>query len=297
MGIRGDVLVKLIPNYPRFVTKDWKPFDAVKLARWTEKIVFRKEDNARKYTAFYATGVYGGMATGYGVGCCFRCVFCWVELSRDFPEIYGDFYSPEEAYEKIVEAAKKYNVHKARISGCEPTLCQKHLIGVLEHIEDDPWIKIFILETNGILFGIDKDYVRRIFDKFDKVYIRVSLKAGTPEAFEKKTGAKRENFEIPFQAIKNIIETAGIETLGKRWHVAAMSLDPRIMTWEERFSLFKKLMEIDPLIVLLLEEEVVDPYDTTLLRLKVAGWELKWPLKKIYKPARELLYELLKKQS
>jgi len=278
-----------ISKYPRFVTKNWKPFDAVELARLTEWIVFRGEDCARKYTAFYATGVYGGIATGYGVGCCLRCVFCWVGPSRDFPEQYGEFYSPEEAYRRIVDVARKRGVHKARISGCEPTLCKDHLIGLLEHIEDDPWVKLFILETNGILFGLDKNYVRLIFDRFDKVYVRVSLKAGTPEAFEKKTGARRENFELPFQAIRNIIEVVGIESIGKRWHVAAMSLDPRIIKPDERASLLRKLINIDPMIVLLLEEEVVDPYETTLFRLRAAGWELEWPLKRVYRPAREIL--------
>ncbi len=279
-------------EYPRFVTKNWKPFDAAWLARVTEEIVFRKDDRARKYTSFYATGVYGGMATGYGVGCCLRCIFCWVELSREYPEKYGEFYTPEEAYTRILGAAKKYGVRKARISGCEPTLCREHLFGLLDHIEDDQYIRIFILETNGILFGIDKDYVRKIFDRYDKVYVRVSLKAGTPEAFERKTGARKENFEIPFRAIRNIVETVGIETMGKRWHVAAMSLDPRIMNPKERISLLERLMEIDIRIVAMLEEEVVDPYRTTLLRLKMAGNELEWPLRKVYRPAREIIREI-----
>ncbi|MCR8455676.1 MAG: radical SAM protein [Candidatus Korarchaeota archaeon] len=283
-----------ISKYPRFVTKNWEPFDAVELARLTEKIVCREKDAARKYTAFYVAGVYGGIATGYGVGCCLRCVFCWVSPSRDFPETYGEFYTPERAYECIASSAKNSNIHKARISGCEPTLCKAHLISLLDYIEDDQNIKIFILETNGILFGIDKDYVKRIFNSFDKVYLRLSLKAGTPEDFQRKTGARKENFEIPFQAIRNIVDVAGIETLGKRWHVAAMSLDPRIMTVEERTALLKRLADIDIRLLLLLEEEVVDPYDMSLRRLKAAGLELEWPLKKVYKPAREALQELLR---
>ena len=153
-----------VSDYPRYVTRNWVPFNALELAKITEKLVCRKEDRARKYTAFYSVGVYGGIATGYGVGCCLRCIFCWVSPSRDFPEKYGDFFSPEEAYSRIIAAARKRGVHKARISGCEPTLCREHLLGLLEYIEDDPWISIFILETNGILFGADKDYVKKIFD-------------------------------------------------------------------------------------------------------------------------------------
>lgn len=42
------------------VTPDWKAFDPVELAKRTEKIVCKGD--RRKYTAFYCTGVYGGIA-------------------------------------------------------------------------------------------------------------------------------------------------------------------------------------------------------------------------------------------
>ena len=77
-------------TYPRYITPSLEPFDPIELARETEEIVCKGD--ARKYTDFYATGVYGGIATGYTCGCCLRCVFCWVDWSRDFPEHYGQFY-------------------------------------------------------------------------------------------------------------------------------------------------------------------------------------------------------------
>jgi uncharacterized Fe-S cluster-containing radical SAM superfamily protein len=64
---------------------------------------------------------------------------------------------------------------------------------------------LFILETNGILFGMDRDYVKRV-SRFTKPHVRISLKAGTPEAFMRKTGAKPEAFEIPFQTIRNLLD-------------------------------------------------------------------------------------------
>ncbi|RLG59649.1 molybdenum cofactor biosynthesis protein MoaA [Candidatus Geothermarchaeota archaeon] len=270
-------------GYPRFITPGFKPFDPVKLAKWTEKIVtrYRKGRCERKYTAFYATGVYGGIATGYTVGCCLRCYFCWVDWSRDFPEKYGRFYSPEEVFRRLKDAAHRYGVNKLRISGAEPTIGKDHLLSLLELIEGSEF-PLFILETNGILFGVDKDYVRRI-SKFTKVYVRISLKAGTPEAFTKKTGAIPESFEIPFKAIENLLD------YNVRFHVAAMSADPRIMSAEERISLFKRLAEIDKNLLLTLEEEVVDPYNTTLARLEYAGIRLKWPLKEIYVPIKDIL--------
>jgi len=275
--------LKKAQEYPRFVTPTFQPFDPVELARDTERIVTRVGPNGmeRKYEDFYATGVYGGIATGYCVGCCFRCVFCWVSWGRDFPEKFGQFYSPEEAFDRLRKAAHKHRVKKLRISGAEPTLGKDHLLGLLGHVENSEF-SIFILETNGILFGIDKDYVKKI-SRFTKPHVRVSLKAGTPEAFTKKTGAKPEAFDIPFQAIRNLLD------YNVSFHVAAMSADPRITTHEERKGLIEKLAEIDTNLLVNLEEEVMDGYETTLARLKFAGFEVKWPLKQVYTPIRELL--------
>lgn len=68
-----------------------------------------------------------------------------------------------------------------------------------------------------------------------------------------------------------------------------MSTDPRIVTTEERENLIRKLAEIDPRLVLNLEEEVMDGYNTTLARLKYANLKVKWPLKQVYTPVKELL--------
>ena len=248
-------------SYPRMLTKGFKPFDPLWLARKTEEIVCK--DESRKYTAFYATGVYGGIATGYAVGCYFRCFFCWSDWSRDFPEFYGEFYSAEEAYRNIVRAAKKWSVRRARISACEPTLCRDHLVKLLEMIDKDDRIELFILETNGVLFGVNKSYVREI-SNFKKVHVRVSLKAGIPEAFTARTGAIKEAFYLPFEAIKNLLR------YNVSFHVAAMT-DPRLMANSERLELIRKLREIDEVVAANLEEEICDPYDTTIVRMQVYG--------------------------
>lgn len=248
----------------------------MELAFETENIVCRSD--ARKYTDFYVVGVYGGIATGYAAGCCLRCVFCWVDWSRDYPERFGEYYSPDEAFQRLRAAALKRRVNKLRISGAEPTIGTSHLLALLERVEASEF-GLFILETNGILFGFDKEYVRAVA-RFKKPHVRVSLKAGTPEAFTRRTGAKPESFELPFRAIENLLDC------GISFHVAAMSADPRIMTAEERKRLVDRLAEIDVRLALNLEEEVVDPYKTTLARLKYAGLQLDWPLKEIYAPIR-----------
>ncbi|UCD14451.1 MAG: radical SAM protein [Thermoplasmatales archaeon] len=262
--------------YPGFLTPSSKPFDPVELARITERLVCR--NLYRKYTDFYATGVYGGIVTGYTCGCCLRCSFCWVDWSRDFPEKYGRFYSPEESFRMLSKAADNYGTNRLRLSGAEPTLCKDHLLSILDLVERSKY-KLFILETNGIIFGVDEDYVRKI-SEFKKAHVRVSLKAGTPKDFTRKTGAKGESFELPFKGIKNLMKHSC------SFHVAAMSADPRIMISSERNALLGKLAEIDKNLLTSLEEEVIDPYQTTLKRLKYAECKIEWPLKKIYKPIK-----------
>jgi uncharacterized Fe-S cluster-containing radical SAM superfamily protein len=265
-------------TYPRYIKPGFEPFDPIHLARETEEIVCRGK--ARKYTGFYATGVYGGIATGYTCGCCLRCVFCWVDWSRDFPERYGQLYSPEEVFRRLRDTAHQFNVRKLRISGAEPTLGKEHLLTLLENVERSEF-DLFILETNGMLFGVDRDYAKAV-SKFRKVYVRLSLKAGTPEDFARKTGARPGAFEVPFLAIRNLMD------FNASFHVAAMSADPRIMSYDERMALVEKLASINRRLASTLEEEVIDPYETTLARLKHAGLKLEWPLQKTYEPAHSI---------
>lgn len=265
-------MTELSYTYQRYLEPGFVPFDPLQLARQTEEIVCRGD--LRKYTKFYCTGVYGGIATGYACGCCLRCIFCWVNWSRDFPEKYGAFRSPAEAFRQLSRTARKAVVNQLRVSGAEPTLGKSHLLGLLERVESSPF-RLMILETNGILIGADPDYARQIA-RFKKVHTRVSLKAGTPEAFTRKTGATPESFEMPFRGITNLLEA------GASFHVAAMTADPRIITKQERQSLLERLAAIHPVLVDNLEEEVVDPYHTTLERLRYAGVELSWGAARVW---------------
>jgi uncharacterized Fe-S cluster-containing radical SAM superfamily protein len=267
VSFKENIVTNIDQTYQRYLKPGFTAFDPLELARRTEEIVCR--DNCRKYTKFYCIGVYGGIATGYTCGCCLRWIFCWVNWSRDFPEKYGNFYSPGQAVYRLSRVARKAKVSQLRISGAEPTLGKSHLLGLLEKIESSPF-RLFILETNGILIGADDDYARQIAH-FKKVHTRISLKAGTPQAFTRKTGASAESFELPFQAIVNLLKARA------SFHVAAMTADPRIVTRGERQSLLDRLASIHPALVDNLEEEVVDPYYTTLERLKYAGVKLDEP--------------------
>ncbi len=263
-------------EYPRFLTPKSKRFNPLKLAEETEKIVTRRGSDGleRKYTGFYSVPVYRGIATGYAVGCCLRCFYCWSNWSRDFPEKFGRFYSPKQAARMLFRAAERgitYSdywrkqipkINKLRLSGCEPTIGKEHLISLLQFVKESRY-PLFILETNGILLGADKNYTRRLSEFKDKLYVRVSIKAAESESFTKRTGALGKFYRLPFQALKNLLDN------GIYARAAAMT-DNRIMPKEERQILIKMLDEIDPEANYskTLEEEIIDPYNTTVKRVR-----------------------------
>jgi len=261
--------------YQRFLTPGFKPYNPLELSRETEKIVTRLGSDGleRKYTDFYSVPVYRGIATGYAAGCCLRCIYCWSNWSRDFPERFGEFYSPKDVAQRLFKAAEDgivYSdywrklipkVNKLRLSGCEPTLGKEHLLLVLQHVERSKY-PLFILETNGILFGADRDYVKKIAKFASKIYVRISFKAATPEDFTQRTGAIGKYYILPFNALKHLLDE------GVFARAAAMT-DPKIMPKDERKILIEKLSEIDPRYGKgELEEEAIDAYDTTVKRLR-----------------------------
>ncbi len=267
-------------KYQRFLSPEFKPFDPLELARETEKIVTRlgPEGLERKYVGIYSAPVYRGIATGYAAGCCLRCIYCWTDWSRDYPEKFGEFYSPLEVVQRLVKAAEQgitapgwerfrhLKVDKLRLSGCEPTIGKEHLLSVLANVEKAGYP--FYLETNGILLGADRDYARKLseFSKF--IYVRVSFKAATPDGFTQRTGAIGEYYELPFKALKYLLDE------GIHARAAAMT-DPKVMPGEERKTLIERLNEVDPAAnyFTTMEEEQIDAYDTTIKRLRASSDE------------------------
>ena len=260
--------------YQRILTQGFTPFDPLELARETEDKVTREgpEGLERKYTGIYSAPVYGGIATGYAVGCCLRCIYCWSNWSRDFPERFGRYYSAAEVAKALSKAAQEgitspgwerfrgTKVKKLRLSGCEPTLGKQHLLSTLEYVANSRY-PLFILETNGILLGSDRDYVKKLAQFSNKLYVRVSLKAATPEGFTQRTGAIGGYYELPFTALRYLME----EGIFSR---AAAMTDLKVMPREERQILIEKLCEIDSELAKDLEEEQIDAYETTLSRLR-----------------------------
>ncbi len=215
--------------------------------------------SSARYTDFLCTGPRGGLSTGFIAGCCLQCAFCYIDDSRDHPEKYGKFYTPDEALEEMLKKANIKGVKRLKLSGGEPTLCYEHLFKILESIQDKDII--LTLETNGILLGYNREYVN-LLSKYNQFHIRISLKAGTPKSFSKITGAEEEFFELPFDAIKFLISTK------MSFHVSAMT-DQRIMPPEDKILLIEKLRAIG--YKDFIEEETLSIYPITIARLKNAG--------------------------
>ena len=244
-----------------------RPFDPIELSKITEGMVI--EGDKRKYNLFRLKPFYSQIATARGIGCNLRCGFCWINPSRDIPEGYGSFYSPQHVYDNLIKiSSNQFNrvalSEATRISGCEPTLGKNHLRSLIEICKREKEFKLFLLETNGILLGYDESLVKELENFRDYLIIRLSYKAGTKETFELKTGARAEFSELPFIAL-NFLQRTRIT-----YRIAAMSSDPAITPSTEKRDLLIKLSQqgVSPREI---EEEQTDLFGTTKRRLVEIG--------------------------
>jgi len=250
------------------------PVDPTELTEETRDSVCKEVDGVplRKYTRFYAVGVYGGIATAYSVGCNYRCTFCWVDWSRDWPEQYGEFYSPTQVYANLRNIMSVQGLRRARISGAEPTLCPDHLCGVLELAHRDRKdFDLFVIETNGVVLSQDEHLASRLSEyasnESDTVgHVRLSIRGGLPVPFEEKTGISKEFMDLPFIAAQRLWDA------GVSFHVAVV-VDERFTSVEEKRIIYQKLKDIDPSVRRGVEEEFLDPYPHALVRLRAVGRE------------------------
>ncbi|MFW9908808.1 MAG: radical SAM protein [Candidatus Thorarchaeota archaeon] len=252
------------------------PIDPIALTQETRAQVCKTVNGIplRKYTRFYAVGVYGGIATAYSVGCNYRCSFCWVDWSRDWPELYGEFFSPKQVYSNLRNIMRHRGLRRARISGAEPTLCPEHICGVLDLVHRDRHdFDLFVIETNGVVLsqeeGLAKrleQYASRARDADTVGHVRLSIRGGIPEPFEEKTGCRTEFMELPFIAAERLWDA------GVSFHVAVV-VDSRFTSEEEKQAIYRRLADIHPSIRKGIEEETLDPYPHALVRLRAVGRE------------------------
>ncbi len=214
----------------------------------------------RKYYRTFRPGSwYGGIATADCCGCCLRCVFCWSGAPRDHPDRIGKFYSPEHIFKRLVGGAERFSYKQLRVSGNEPTMGKKHLLKLLELIDQTNYS--FILESNGVLLGYDVDYAKKL-SKFENFHVRISIKGTNEEEFSMLTGAKPEGFNLQLKSLKNLLD-AGVSC-----HPAVMLSFSSKKNYE---TLKEKLSKIDSSLAGETEEEYVFLYPIVVDRLNKAG--------------------------
>lgn len=220
------------------------------------------KDDQRKYYRFRSARFYGGIATADCVGCNLSCNYCWSKNPRKQPEHIGDFYSPREVMEKLVEIADRKDFPQVRVSGNEPTIGKEHLLSLMSEFEGTS-LK-FILETNGILLGDDPSYTEEMKD-FENIHVRVSLKGTNPDQFEKLTGADKKGFELQLQSLRNLV---------KREIVCHVAVIEDFADKEKISNLKETLREIDPLLTRTLELEKLMLYPHVKKQLSQVGIEI-----------------------
>lgn len=252
--------------------------DPIEYGKELEKTIITDGDK-RPYRSFRIEPFYGQIATARSVACNLKCAFCWTDPARDEPEEnrYEDIktYSPQEAYDELVRiSSNKYGSCQLteffRITGCEPTIGITHLLDILRIIEETKRpLKGMLLETNGMILGNDEEVTKRIAEFRERVLVRVSLKAGTPEGLERRTGVQGKFVDLPFEAIKHL------EKHRVPYVVATATADAKLVSKTERRKLFKKLVtasRMPPLQLLIrVEEELFDLFGLTRKRLRQAG--------------------------
>jgi len=226
-------------------------YDPLELSKKTESIVIN--GNRKKYYRFRATKFYGGIATADAVGCNLRCKFCWSGNVVWKGEKVGNFYSPKQVVAILHQIAQKKGYDKIRISGGEPTIGREHLMEVLDNVSP---MLLFILETNGILLGVDKTYVEEL-SQFHNLHVRVCLKGSSHEEFSWLTGAEK-GFECQLKALEYLRDK------GMSFNIALVSVR------KNKHDLFLRLKEMG-LGNVMIEEEKITLYPSVKNRLKKAG--------------------------
>jgi len=245
--------------------RTWKPepgYDPLETAAEISNVVCR--GTSRKYYRFRRTKFYGGCATADAVGCNLDCFYCYVNYPRRHPwDPRWKFYDPEHVARKLAEMSR--GLRTARLSGCEPTLCPGHLIGVVETFERKAGDVTFVLETNGTLIGAGKVPLNELAD-VGNVHVRLCLKGCDERSFHEVTGADPAGFELQIRAIEKLMSS------GVPFHVAL----PDVFTREEIEKLMELLVDLglDPT---RLEVEPITVYDHVLKEAQRRGVEWRLP--------------------
>lgn len=233
-------------------------YDPIKRTKTLEKYAFKGD--SRAYYRFRPAKWYGGIVTGDVTVCNLLCAFCWAgDEIRHHPQNVGKFYTPEKAFKRLCTIGDKKGYRLMRLSGQEPTIGREHLLKLLRLVDKTRYH--FILETNGILIGHEKDYAENL-SEFKNLHVRVSLKGTNEDDFSALTGAKRDYFSLQLKGLENLVK-------------AGVSCHPSVMVSFSESGNIRKLGErlaaIAPFLKKEMEIEELILYPHVINRLKKAG--------------------------
>jgi uncharacterized Fe-S cluster-containing radical SAM superfamily protein len=176
-------------------------YDPIALAAATEKVVVR--GNLRKYVQLgRKLRFYGGSISATEVGCNLRCKFCFSDKPVWKPGRTGRFYSPQQVFDGLDRAARKHGTKIISASASEGTIGKDHLLELLTLVDQSNYT--YVLETNGMILGSDREYVREL-KRFKNLHVRVSIKGCNHDEFHRLTGARASAYELPFEALRSLI--------------------------------------------------------------------------------------------
>lgn len=230
-------------------------YDPIKRTQILMKYAIDGDD--RSYYRFRPAKWYGGIVTGDVTCCNLLCSFCWAgDDIRHHPGKVGKFYSPDSAFKRLKAIGDKKGYRLMRLSGQEPTIGREHLLKLMKLVDKTKYQ--FILETNGILIGYEKDYAECLAE-FKNLHVRVSIKGVNEEDFSHLTDAEPQFFSLQIKALENLV-TAGV------------SCHPSVMVSFSEPGNFRRLQErlaaIAPSLKKEMEREELILYPHVVKRLK-----------------------------
>ena len=232
-------------------------YDPIALAVATEKVVIA--GNRRKYANLARPlRFYGGTSSATEVGCNLRCKFCFSDRPVRKPGTTGKFYTPQQVFDALDASAKKHGHKLISASASEGTLGRQHLFELLELVDQSEYV--YVLETNGMTLN-DAEFAQQLA-RFSSLHVRVSIKGTNPEEYARLTGAIPSSYELPYRALKNLID-AGVSCN------ACLSLS---FSSESGLDQAKaRLAAVHPGLLISLEEEYITLFPKVAKRLRDEG--------------------------
>ena len=239
-------------------TKSMKGYDPIKLTQKMESIVV--DGNKRKYAKLSRPlRFYGGTTSAVEVGCNLRCKFCFSDKPVFRPQSTGKFYTPQQVFDALVMGASRYGHKLISASASEGTLGRQHLFELLDLVDQSDYI--YILETNGMTIGNDKEFAEQLA-QFKNLHVRVSIKGTNQDEYHQLTNAIPTSYELPFKALKYLIDA---KVSCNACVMISFSDEAGIQAVEQ------KLFETHPGLLKSLEKEHITPFPKVAKRLSKNG--------------------------